>query len=87
MKGIAVIALYLMAGCAAGPTLEELEAQALVSGDWSAVEARERAIARRKVREGTVCPARYVSVCSNYGMPGPCTCIEAAQLYSALGLR
>lgn len=46
MKTISlIIALGLLAGCAT-QSLEELEAEAAITGDWSAVEKREKALAR-----------------------------------------
>ncbi|MCH7538407.1 MAG: hypothetical protein IID57_11200, partial [Proteobacteria bacterium] len=49
MKGTGILVLLLMlGGCAVVPTLEDLEDQALLTGDWSQVENRERTIARRQ---------------------------------------
>ncbi len=52
MKCMGVLLLSFLIGCAPVATLEELEAQAYVSGDWSEVEKRERIIARREARKG-----------------------------------
>ena len=46
VKGIMILALLFAAGCSAYVPLEQLEAEALVTGDWSKVEQRERTIAR-----------------------------------------
>ena len=46
MRGIIVAALLILGGCSGYQTLEQLEDEALVSGDWSAVEKREELIAR-----------------------------------------
>ncbi len=56
-----LLLLSFLVGCAPVTTLEELEAQAYVSGDWSAVDKRERMIARREARMGPTCPGDAVA--------------------------
>ncbi len=61
MKGIAISGLLLLlGGCASFASLEELEAQAMLTGDWSAVERRERIIARREAQDAVQCPSGAV---------------------------
>lgn len=83
MKGIiAGLVLALLAGCAGFVPTEELEAQALVSGDWSLVEQRERIIERRKLRSYMQCPPGYIGYCQeDLGRKG-CGCIES-EVYNA----
>ncbi len=47
MKGLLVIALLFVTGCGAIQTLEELEAEANTTGDWSKVERREYRLSYR----------------------------------------
>lgn len=63
MKHLFVCGLVLLAGCAAAPTMEELEAEAMQTGDWTKVEERELAQARRMGRAQAECPKGYVLLC------------------------
>lgn len=74
-SAIIFIVIGLLAGCAAGPTLEELEARALVTGDWSLVEKREAQLARRN-RPTIHCPSGKVSYCESYVGQSRCGCIS-----------
>lgn len=40
--------LLFLCSCASQPSLEELKEQAVITGDWTQVEERERMIAKRK---------------------------------------
>jgi len=77
MKGTGILVLLLMlGGCAAVPTLEELEDQALLTGDWSQVEKRERTIARRQAGEPLDCVEGYVSYCETRIVDTQCRCVS-----------
>lgn len=77
MKGTGILVLLLMlGGCAVVPTLEELEDQALLTGDWSQVEKRERTIARRQAGEPLDCAAGYVSYCETRIANTQCRCVS-----------
>ena len=83
MKTTGIFVLLLMLGsCAAAPTLEELEDQALLTGDWSQVEKRERTIARRKAKEPLDCARGYVSYCVTRATTR-CSCESRAALRDA----
>ncbi|MDH3431361.1 MAG: hypothetical protein OEQ14_15260 [Gammaproteobacteria bacterium] len=77
MKGIILITMVLLAGCAGYKPLAELETEALASGDWSLVEQRERMIAKREQRVGPACPTGQVSVCSSYMRTDLCRCVNS----------
>ena len=84
MKAIGIFILVLMlGGCAAAPTLEELEDQALLTGDWSQVEKRERTIARRKAAEPLACADGYVSYCVTRIATTRCGCVSRAAIRDA----
>ena len=74
----------LTAGCGTYSTLEELEQQALITGDWSAVEQRERVIARRKARRGLNCPAGYMAYCETMIAKKRCTCVNKELMVGVL---
>ncbi len=75
--GILILLLGLtLGGCAAGPSLEELEHQAMLSGDWSAVEKRERLIREREARRGPQCDSGYVAYCERRFGDTRCVCVS-----------
>jgi hypothetical protein len=78
MKHLFVLGLLLLAGCAAAPTMEELEAEAMQTGDWTKVEERELAQARRMGRAQAECPKGYAVFCKAEAevTNQDCTCIS-----------
>ncbi len=76
-----------LAGCSTGPTLEQLEEQALVTGDWSLVEKREATIARRNLRSGIACPSGYIGYCQTRFASERCTCVEQRVMSTMLSGR
>jgi hypothetical protein len=87
MRIIVAIALGLLAGCTSGPTLEELEAQAFATGDWTAVEKRERRLQRRNERFGIQCPEDFVKFCESSAGLDRCACLSRRDAYSLVGQR
>jgi hypothetical protein len=85
MRVIVAIALGLLAGCASGPTLEQLEAQAFATGDWSAVEKRERRLQQRDKRQGITCPYGQISYCESFAGVDRCGCLSRRNAYSLVG--
>lgn len=83
MKGITILALVMLAGCAGYMPLEELEAQALLTGDWSAVEKRERMDARRNLRSFMKCPPGTIGYCEPIQRSEQCSCVDQ-EIISAL---
>ncbi len=85
MRGIVIIfALCVLAGCSTGPTLEQLEAEALITGDWSLVEQREARIARNKQRSGISCPPGTIGYCKTFVSETECACVSRDGMYSLL---
>ena len=72
---VAMLVVLLLTGCASFASMEELERQAMLTGDWSAVEQRERILKRREAQRGLQCPAGYVSYCERIVGRSECTCI------------
>ncbi len=83
-KVLALLAALLLAGCGSMPSLEQLEDQAFISGDWSAVEKRERLIARRIAIQGPQCPAGLTAYCEKRGVQKRCGCVENAEMREML---
>ena len=84
MRGIIVAALLILGGCSGYQTLEQLEDQALVSGDWSAVEKREELIARQARRNGPKCPRGFTAYCETSALVQRCSCVDPNQVRSLL---
>jgi hypothetical protein len=74
---IVILAAMVLGGCGSYQTLEQLEEEALLSGDWSKVEQRERLIANRAARTGMSCPDGLMRYCENRGTFDRCGCISS----------
>ncbi len=75
MRVLVILGVMLVAGCGSFASMEELEREAMLTGDWSAVEQRERIIARREEQQGLNCPSGYVSYCERIVGQTKCMCI------------
>lgn len=84
MKSLIVLVLGLLAGCGSSPTLEQLEAQALRTGDWNLVERRQAILARKQARRGIDCPVGFVSLCQTRSMEQTCACVTRDGLATAI---
>ncbi len=70
---IAVLALVLTA-CSGLSTLEKLENEAMLTGDWSKVERHERILAKRAAERGPSCPGSQIPICVSWGNELRCQC-------------
>jgi len=82
VKGMIIVILLGLAGCSSFVPLEQLEAEALVSGDWSRVEQRERLIQRRNLRAYMNCPAGTMGYCQKNGLTDKCGCVDSTVIRS-----
>ncbi len=81
MKLVSIIALCLLVGCTSRPTLEELEAEALITGDWTEVENRERMDKRwGVVQTESKCRSGYVEFCETKSALEYCECVSPKDL-------
>jgi len=87
MKVLVLLGVIFLTGCGSFQSLEQLEQQAFLTGDWSAVESRERMIAKRKARSGVQCPAGQVGYCEKRTGRSRCGCVGKEELNAALALR
>lgn len=76
MRVWVLVGVLCLSGCGTLTTLEELEQQAMLTGDWSAVEEREKILARRDARRGLQCPSGLVAFCESRMGEHRCTCID-----------
>ena len=83
MKALIVLTALVAVGCAPTPSLEELEAEAQVSGDWTEVERYERMLARREARNMS-CPTGQLRYCEEYIGGERCTCARDGQIRALL---
>jgi hypothetical protein len=72
------IAILGLSACGTTPSLEELEHQAMLTGDWSEVEKRERMIMRREARRGIECGDGMIGYCQGSFGRERCTCVTSA---------
>jgi hypothetical protein len=84
MKVLVLLGVLILTGCISAPTLEQLETQAFLTGDWSAVERRQRTIAKRAALRTIQCPAGYIAVCKKQIGEDRCGCINDAQMRALL---
>lgn len=87
MKGITILVLLLLSGCGTFTTLDQLEATAMLTGDWSEVEKRERIVERRKQRAGPQCPPGTIAYCQSHMSKNRCNCVKSGVIHSLLGGR
>ena len=87
LAGVVVLSAALTAGCASLPTLEELEAEALRTGDWTLVEQRERLIAKRNARRPVQCPTGMVSYCERSAGRLDCQCVTRSAFGDVIARR
>ena len=85
MKVLVLLGVLILTGCASYQTLEQLETQAFLTGDWSAVEQRQRIIAKRQALRGVQCPTGYVAFCEKrMGRLHRCSCVQNEQIRALL---
>ena len=83
LSGILVCAL-LVTGCAPVQSLEDLEDEAVLSGDWSLVEAREALLAKRDRRRPSQCGSRQVSYCIKAVGEYRCACVSRVDVLAGI---
>ncbi len=84
MKVLLLLGAFFLSGCMSMPTLEQLEEQALLTGDWTAVEKREKLIAKRERILGPLCPAGTMAYCQGYLGQIRCGCFSFAEMRALL---
>jgi hypothetical protein len=77
MKMTSLIVLCFLAGCATKSSLEQLEDEAMVSGDWLAVEKREQSSNRLGPINGRSCPNGRALICVKNGLREECECVDS----------
>jgi len=75
IKFVFLITFFVAASCSSRPTLEELEDEANVSGDWTAVERREELIKERLEKSAPGCPGPFIKKCFEQQTGIECYCL------------
>ena len=70
--------VFFLAACTAQPSFEELEAEAIESGDWTAVNSREEADERRREKAGAICVTGQTRICVETGPVEECSCVPSS---------
>jgi hypothetical protein len=78
MKSAVLVASVIFVGCAPRPPLEQLEDEALVTGDWAAVERREEMTKDRLEAAGPSCSAGERKRCVEEQSGIQCYCLSLA---------
>ena len=79
MRLLTLAVIGVLAGCVGQPTLEELEAEALVTGDWEAVERREGLLDWR-YRNSNRCREGWTRICTGPEITPKCECLNPRAL-------
>ena len=87
MRALLLAAVLLLNACAATVPMAELERQAMLTGDWSAVERRERRQARRADRYGPSCGPGRLSYCERSGSRDRCACVDGRNVWNRFNSR
>lgn len=87
MRRLTLLAVFSLSACGTTVPIEELERQAFLTGDWSAVEARERMELRRNLRPRIQCPSGSMGYCEVYLGSERCSCIDRKSVSLVLSSR
>jgi len=79
LRFIYLCALALVVGCAPRPPLEQLEDEAMITGEWTAVERREELIKKRLESTAPGCPRGEVKKCIEEQSGIQCYCLRLAE--------
>jgi hypothetical protein len=82
MKFIILVTLVIVVGCAPRPTLEQLEDEANVTGDWAAVEHREELVKKHLEATAPGCPVGQSEKCVEEQTGIQCYCLPSAKFHN-----
>ena len=76
-KFVILFTLVIVVGCAPSPTLEELEKEASITGDWTDVELHEEWIKNRRELSPIKCPMGQSKNCIEEQSGIQCYCLPS----------
>lgn len=71
--------LVFLVACSNQPTLDELEAEAMETGVWTAVEEREKLLRRTGRLSDSNCPSGTVQMCVDDMGRETCRCLTSSE--------
>ena len=77
-----LLAVLAMAACADTRTLEDLEKEAMETGDWTAVERREKKMEEQLARQEAGCRTTETLVCESLGSTSRCYCVRKHDIWN-----
>ncbi len=78
MKFVILFTLVIVVGCAPRPTLEQLEDEAMATGEWTTVERREEVTKKRLEATAPGCPVGQSKHCIEEQSGIQCYCLSSA---------
>ena len=81
MKLLRVLAVFLLFACAPYQTLDELIAEAEVTGDWTKVDKKLDRLAKNEAENSSKCPSNKTEICNGWR----CQCLTKGQLPMIVG--
>ncbi len=81
MKILGILAVLMLFGCAPYQTLDELVAEAEVTGDWTKVDKKLDRLAKKEAENIPRCPSDKTEICNNWR----CQCLTKGHLPMMLG--
>ena len=82
MNIVILLTLLIVVGCAPRPTLEQLEDEASVTGDWVAVEHREELIKKHLEATAPGCPVGQRKKCVEEQSGIQCDCLPSPKTHN-----
>ena len=81
MRRLGILAIVLLFGCAPYQTMDELIADAEVTGDWTKVDQRVERLDREDAENAPRCPSNRTEICKD----GRCECLTKGHLPMVIG--
>lgn len=81
MRLLGILALLVLFGCTPYQTMDELMAEAEVTGDWTRVDERTQRLDREEAENQSSCPSDRTEICKD----GRCRCLTKGHLPMIVG--
>ena len=81
MRLLEILALLVLFGCAPYQTMDELMAEAEVTGNWTKVDERMQRLDREEAENQPSCPSDRTEICKD----GRCQCLTKGHLPMIVG--
>jgi len=85
MRAVWILLIFSLVGCADQMTIEQLEDEAITTGDWSEVEDYERLLQEQSRESVPECPDGQIVRCVESGLNVKCDCVSVRALSRRMG--